>query len=241
MGCGTCAAACPVDAITMPGFTDEQVMAQISAALEDNPEEKVLTFACNWCSYAGADQAGIEKREYPESIRIVRTMCSGRVDKQFVDHAFEEGAGAVLVTGCHIGDCHYIDANTYTEERVERWMNKMDDDEEDRLQLEWVSAAEGQRFAAKATEMDEVVREFLDSRARADGGRCCNGGGGACGTGRHEYQGGAAGVTRGLTDDAGDADHDAGAACSTPTPADDPVDNSFGPDHDDWLNGGGDD
>ncbi|MDR5673071.1 RnfABCDGE type electron transport complex subunit B [Halalkaliarchaeum sp. AArc-GB] len=172
MGCGTCASACPTDSITMPGFTDEQIKAQISAALETNPEEKVLTFACNWCSYAGADQAGIEKRSYPESIRIVRTMCSGRVDEEFVDHAFEEGAGAVLVTGCHIGDCHYIDANTYTEERVNRWQNKLDEEDEGRLQLEWISAAEGERFAAKATEMDEVVREFVADRVRADGG-CC--------------------------------------------------------------------
>ena len=174
MGCGTCASACPTDAITMPGFTDEQIEAQISAALKNDPESKVLTFACNWCSYAGADQAGIEKREYPDSIRIVRTMCSGRIDETFIDHAFEEGAGAVLVTGCHIGDCHYIDANTYTKERFQRWKNSLDDADEDRLQLEWISAAEGQRFAAKATEMDEVVREFLDTRARVDGGFCAN-------------------------------------------------------------------
>ena len=174
MGCGTCASACPTDSITMPGFTDEQIKAQISAALEDNPAEKVLTFACNWCSYAGADQAGIEKRTYPESIRIVRTMCSGRIDEEFVDHAFEEGAGAVLVTGCHIGDCHYIDANTYTKERFQRWQNKLDDEDTDRLHLEWVSAAEGQRFAETATEMDQVVQEFLAERARADGGLCAN-------------------------------------------------------------------
>lgn len=176
MGCGTCASACPVDAITMPGFTDEQILAQISAALETNPDEKVLTFACNWCSYAGADQAGIEKRTYPESIRIIRTMCSGRVDQKFIDHAFECGAGAVLVTGCHIGDCHYIDANTYTEQRVQRWSNKLDEDETDRLQLEWISAAEGQRFASKAHEMDTVIKEYIDDQVRADGGCCgsCN-------------------------------------------------------------------
>lgn len=212
MGCGTCAAACPVDAITMPGFTDEQIMAQISAALETNPEEKVLTFACNWCSYAGADQAGIEKRQYPDSIRIVRTMCSGRVDEKFVDHAFEEGAGAVLVTGCHIGDCHYIDANTYTESRVQRWHNKLDDEDEDRLQLEWISAAEGQRFAQKAAEMDAVVQEFVADQVRADGG-CC----GQC------------------TDDA-NAGHDHAHESGT-----DHADAHRTPDHDDWLNPGGED
>jgi len=75
----------------MPGFTDEQIEAQIDAALEHDPEEKVITFACNWCSYAGADQAGIEKRQYPPSARVIRTMCSGRVDEHFVDYAFERG------------------------------------------------------------------------------------------------------------------------------------------------------
>jgi heterodisulfide reductase subunit A len=215
MGCGTCAAACPTDAITMPGFTDEQIKAQISAALEDNPQEKVLTFACNWCSYAGADQAGIEKRQYPERLRIVRTMCSGRVDEEFVDHAFEEGAGAVLVTGCHIGDCHYIDANTYTKERFQRWQNSLDDEDEDRLHLEWVSAAEGQRFADKAREMDEVVQDFLESRARADGGLCANY--------DDEGEGGERDGDVQRSDDRGSREQD-----------------DAGPNHDDWLNDGGD-
>ncbi len=175
MGCGTCASACPMDAITMPKFTDKQIKSQISAALEENPKEKIITFACNWCSYAGADQAGIEKREYPPSIRIIRTMCSGRVDEKFIDYAFEQGAGGVLVTGCHIGDCHYIDANTYTEKRVKRWKKKLDEKERDRLQLEWVSAAEGQRFAEKATEMDNSVKNFIKKQAKTDGGPCFDG------------------------------------------------------------------
>jgi len=177
MGCGTCAAECPVDAITMPGFTDEQIRAQIDAALETNPEEKVITFACNWCSYAGADQAGIEKRTYPPSARIIRTMCSGRVDADFVDYAFERGAGAVLLSGCHIGDCHYIDANTYAQKRYERKRAKLERDEgfdEERLQLEWISAAEGRKFAEKMTEMDDIVNRYLASggaaEAVADGG-----------------------------------------------------------------------
>ncbi|MFB6354791.1 MAG: hydrogenase iron-sulfur subunit, partial [Halobacteriales archaeon] len=188
MGCGTCAAECPTDAITMPGFTDEQIEAQIDAALETNPEEKVITFACNWCSYAGADQAGIEKRTYPPGARIIRTMCSGRVDEDFVDYAFEQGAGAVLMSGCHIGDCHYIDANTYAKERYERKKSKLerdDDFDEDRLQLEWISAAEGRKFADKMTEMDDIVARYLEESgatpARADGSGFAGDAAGGCG------------------------------------------------------------
>ncbi len=175
MGCGTCEPECPTESITMPGFTDEQIKAQIDAALDSEPEEKVITFACNWCSYAGADQAGIEKRQYPPSSRIIRTMCSGRVDEEFVEYAFEQGAGGVLMSGCHIGDCHYIDANHYTEERFERLKAKKERDEDfdaERLQLEWVSAAEGQKFAKAVTRIDDVVARYVESKpeARADGG-----------------------------------------------------------------------
>jgi Fe-S oxidoreductase len=86
----------------MPYFTKEQIMAQIEAALAERPQEKVLVFACNWCSYAGADQAGIEKIQYPPSARIIRTMCSARVEEDFIARAFQLGAGAVLVTGCRL-------------------------------------------------------------------------------------------------------------------------------------------
>ena len=188
MGCGTCAAECPQDAITMPGFTDQQIMAQIDAALETNPEEKVITFACNWCSYGGADQAGIEKRTYPTSSRVIRTMCSGRVDEKFIEHAFDQGAGAVLLSGCHIGDCHYIDANHQTEERYKRLKAKFERDEdfdEDRFQLSWISAAEGQKFAEKSGEMHEVMEEYTQAtKARTDGG-CCGG----CSDGGHDDHG----------------------------------------------------
>ena len=99
MGCGTCAAECNFSAIEMPYFTKNQILAQIDAALQDRPEEKCLVFTCNWCSYAGADLAGIEKRQYPASSRIIRTMCSARFEEEFITHAFDQGAGAVLVTG----------------------------------------------------------------------------------------------------------------------------------------------
>ena len=168
MGCGNCAAACPVGAIEMPYFTRAQVTAQIDAALAQDPARKVLVFACNWCSYAGADLAGIEKRQYPPSSRIIRTMCSARLEEGFVTRAFEQGAGAVLVTGCRLtddgSDCHYNYANTYTLKRFKRWKKKLVRKglEPERLQLRWISAAEGKEFAEKLSEMDEVVRKYSD-------------------------------------------------------------------------------
>jgi heterodisulfide reductase subunit A len=163
-GCGTCAAECNYDAITMPYFTKEQILAQIDAALAERADEKVIVFACNWCSYAGADQAGVEKIQYPSSARIIRSMCSGRIEEGFIARAFEQGAGAVLVTGCRLtekgSDCHYIDANKHTEKRFGFWQRKYERKgiEPERLQLQWISASEGREFAAKIKEMDAIVR-----------------------------------------------------------------------------------
>jgi heterodisulfide reductase subunit A len=162
MGCGGCAAECAVDAIEMPGFTDNQVLAQIDAATAESPQDKVIVFACNWCSYAGADQAGISKIQYPPSSRIIRTMCSARISQKLVFYALGKGAGAVLVTGCHPGDCHYINANLNTQRRFERWRKtvEMRGIDPRRLQLWWVSAAEGKRFAEKVTEMDGLIHQL---------------------------------------------------------------------------------
>jgi heterodisulfide reductase subunit A len=157
-GCGTCGAECPTGAIKMRHFTDEQIFAQIDALLERNPEEKILTFACNWCSYAGGDTAGISRFQYPTSPVLIRTMCSGRVDEKFVIHAFKKGAPIVLVSGCHFADCHYIDANRWTQRRVEKLWDKLEKLKirPERLQLEWISAAEGQKFARVMTEIEEL-------------------------------------------------------------------------------------
>lgn len=164
-GCGTCAAECPFDAITMNHFTDEQISCQIDALLENRAEEKVLVFACNWCSYAGADYAGVSRIQYPPNVRIIRTMCSGRVDDKFIWQAFLKGAPVVLVSGCHIGDCHYINANHWTEKRIRKVRQKMEKlgIRPQRLQLEWISAAEGIRLAEVMDRM-EKLRQGVSSR-----------------------------------------------------------------------------
>jgi heterodisulfide reductase subunit A len=158
-GCGTCAAECPFGALTQSHFTDDQIIAQIDAATEQDAGKKIVAFCCNWCSYAAADFAGVSRIQYPPNVRIIRTMCSGRVSQRFVERAFARGVGAVLVAGCHIGDCHYINANYQTQKRVERLWKKMEQGgtTKERLGLVWASAAEGERFASKVREMKAIL------------------------------------------------------------------------------------
>ena len=157
-GCGTCSAECPFGAIDMNHYADRQITGQIDAILEENPEQKIVTFACNWCSYAGADFAGVSRLQYPPNARLIRTMCSGRVDESFIWRAFRLGAPVVLVSGCHFGDCHYIDANHWTKKRVEKVWKRMEKlgIRPERLQLEWVSAAEGMRWQEVMRRMEEL-------------------------------------------------------------------------------------
>jgi heterodisulfide reductase subunit A len=159
-GCGTCAAECPFDSIVMNHFTDEQIMGQIDSVLSESPADRILAFACNWCSYAGADYAGVSRLQYPPTVRLVRTMCSGRVDESFIWEGFAKGAPVILVSGCHIGDCHYINANQWTVKRIEKIRTKMEKlaIRPERLQLEWISAAEGARFARVMEQMEKLRR-----------------------------------------------------------------------------------
>jgi heterodisulfide reductase subunit A len=147
-GCGTCAAECKFGSIAMRHFSDQAVYAQIDAILDGDPLGRIVTFACNWCSYAGADTAGVSRLAYPPNARIIRTMCSGRVNPEFVWYAFRKGAPVVLVSGCHYVDCHYIDANRNTVRRLDGLWDGLEKAglQPDRLLLEWCSAAEGGRW-----------------------------------------------------------------------------------------------
>jgi heterodisulfide reductase subunit A len=170
-GCGTCVAECPANAITQMHFTDDQILAQIGAALETNPEEKILAFLCNWCSYAGADLAGTSRFEYPPTIRPVRVMCSGRVDRDFVLEAFRQGAGMVMIGACHLPyDCHYISGNGRMKARMEA-LSKMLEKlglSPQRLRVEYVSAAEGVKFAELVKEINAQMNALGKDKIKAE-------------------------------------------------------------------------
>ncbi len=125
-------------------------------------EPKILVFACNWCSYAGADNAGISRLQYSPKFRVIRTMCSGRVRTSYILKAFKLGVDGVLVSGCHIGDCHYIFGNERAIEMFDRTKKTLDvlGLEENRIRLEWVSAAEGIRWAELIDEFVEQIKEL---------------------------------------------------------------------------------
>lgn len=126
-------------------------------------EPKIVGFLCNWCAYTGADLAGTSRMKYPSNVRVIRVMCSGRVDPQFVVKAFEQGADGVLIAGCHPpSDCHYINGNYKTFRRFPLLVKLLSQFgiEEKRLRLEWVSAAEGEKFAKVVTEMTEEIRRL---------------------------------------------------------------------------------
>jgi len=169
-GCGVCAGACPTGAVQSLGFTDEMLLAQIDAALAEAPERKILAFCCHWCAYAGADFAGVARLPYPPEVRIIRTMCAGRVGTRLLTHALDRGAGRVLVAGCHPpGDCHYLSGNLRAAARVARLQEKLAARGEDprRLRLAWISATEGRAFQQLITELARELREGAAGRAMA--------------------------------------------------------------------------
>jgi F420-non-reducing hydrogenase iron-sulfur subunit len=134
-------------------------MSKVEKKVEEKHfEPQILVFACNWCSYAGADLAGVSRFQYPPNIRIVRVMCSGRVQPSFILNAFRNGIDGVLITGCHIGDCHYISGNEHARERmghVKTLIKKLGLNGE-RFRLHWISASEGKQFA-------ELIRDFTET------------------------------------------------------------------------------
>lgn len=128
---------------------------------DDNFEPLIIAFCCNWCSYAGADLAGVSRLQYPPNVRVIRVMCSGMVHPNLVIDALTKGADGVLICGCHPGDCHYIDGNLRADSRREALELMLEDFglEPERFRLEWISASEGPRFAEVMREMTEAVRE----------------------------------------------------------------------------------
>lgn len=125
-------------------------------------EPKIVGLLCNWCSYAGADLAGVSRIQYPPTLRIVRVMCSGRVDPVFILEAFRSGADGVLVAGCHPGDCHYLAGNFKSQRRIVLLKRVLEQFglEPERLRLEWVSASEGDRFATVIKDMTEEIKKL---------------------------------------------------------------------------------
>lgn len=125
-------------------------------------EPKIVAFCCNWCSYAGADSAGVSRIQYPHNVRIIRSMCSARVDPVFVLESFLKGADGVLVLGCHIGDCHYVNGNLATQKRIKFLKKALEDAGIDprRLTLDWVSAAEGEKFAHIIKEVTNEIKKL---------------------------------------------------------------------------------
>lgn len=134
-------------------------------------QPKIIGFLCNWCSYTGADLAGTSRLQYPPNIRIIKVMCSGRVNPQFVLKALQEGADGVLVSGCHPGDCHYIEGNYHAKRKLSllRGLMEFVGVEAERFQVSWVSASEGQKFSEVVTKFTKRIKE-LGPQTRLSGG-----------------------------------------------------------------------
>ncbi|MDP3011629.1 MAG: hydrogenase iron-sulfur subunit [Candidatus Hydromicrobium sp.] len=127
-----------------------------------NWEPKIVAFLCNWCSYAGADLAGVSRTQYPSNIRVIRVPCSGRVDPFYIIKALQNGIDGVLVSGCHPGDCHYISGNLIARRKFALLKSFLEyiGIEPGRVQFSWVSAAEGGRFAQIVEKVTREVKEL---------------------------------------------------------------------------------
>src|SRR5512136_766936 len=134
-------------------------------------EPKILVFCCNWCSYAGADLAGVSRLQMPANFRVIRVMCSARVDPEFVLRAFQKGADGILVAGCHPADCHYIGGNYRTRRRMAllRMLIKQFGLDKERLRLEWISAGEGEKFQQTIRDFTAKIQELGPSPVREAG------------------------------------------------------------------------
>jgi heterodisulfide reductase subunit A len=158
-GCGLCAADCPKDCITIVHYSDDQIFAQLEAALEENAQEKIIAFVCHWCALGGVDMAGVSRLQYPTNARLIRVMCSARVSIKMIEHAFELGVAGVLVAGCEFPTCHYITGNYAAETRLKRTRKKLAKKgyDPEKLWHTWCSAADGPKFA---NVMRDMVKEL---------------------------------------------------------------------------------
>ena len=143
-------------------MTPTNTSEKVQSAGDETFHPKVLVFCCNWCSYAGADLAGVSRLQMPPHFRVIRVMCSGRVDPEHLLKAFSIGADGILVAGCHPADCHYIGGNYRTRRRIPllKIMISQFGLEPSRLQLEWVSASEGERFQQVITKFIEHIQSL---------------------------------------------------------------------------------
>jgi len=139
-----------------------QTQSVQKTASEKDWEPKIVAFLCNWCSYAGADLAGVSRIQYPHNVRVIRVPCSGRVNPAFLLRALQNGADGVLVSGCHPGDCHYISGNLVARRKFAllKELLQYAGIEPERVQFTWVSASEGGRFAAVVEKVVEDVRKL---------------------------------------------------------------------------------
>ncbi|MGD8563481.1 MAG: hydrogenase iron-sulfur subunit [Desulfarculaceae bacterium] len=154
-GCGLCAADCPTESINIVHYTDEQIFAQVEAALAENPQDKIVGFVCHWCALGGVDMAGVSRLQYPPNARLIRVMCSARVSAKMVERAFDLGAAGVLVAGCEFPTCHYITGNYACESRMKRTQKKLAKKgyDPEKLWNIWCSAADGPKFANTMRDM----------------------------------------------------------------------------------------
>ena len=127
---------------------------------DPNWQPRIVAFFCNWCTYTAADLAGVSRLKYAPNVRVIRLMCSGRVDPQFILEALTQGADGVLIGGCHLGDCHYVEGNYKTVRRFQMLQRLLRDMgvEDQRVRLEWISASEGERVKTVINSMVEQVR-----------------------------------------------------------------------------------
>lgn len=153
------------------GLSD-QAQSAVSEETSDNWQPRILVFCCNWCSYAGADLAGVSRLQMPPNFKVIRVMCSARVDPEFVLRAFQKGADGILVAGCHPADCHYIGGNYRTRRRIAllRMLIRQFGLNKNRLRLEWISAGEGEKFQQMIVNFNNQIHEMGPSPVAAGGG-----------------------------------------------------------------------